>query len=60
MSPFHWLRMAKWARHPPSAARVKLVFAVVAACLVLVAVERFIGWPDALTLEKQPRIRIRP
>lgn len=46
----HLLRMAKWARNPPSAARVKLVFAVVAICAALYVIERYIGWPEALTL----------
>lgn len=46
------LRMAKWARHPPSAKRVKLVLAVIALCLLLLAIERWIGWPEALTVQK--------
>jgi hypothetical protein len=33
------VRMARWARHPPSAARVRLVAIVVAACLVLAGAE---------------------
>lgn len=45
------LRMARWARHPPSARRVVLVLGVVAACLALAAVERIWGWPEALTLD---------
>ena len=44
-----FLRMAKWARHPPSARRVKLVLGVVAVCLILFAIERLIGFPDGLT-----------
>lgn len=49
---FFWLlRMAKWARHPPSAGRVKLVLAVITFCLALYAIERWIGWPDALSTE---------
>ena len=49
MSP-HWLmRMKRWVQHPPSPARVALVLAVVALCLALVAVERWVGWPEALT-----------
>ncbi|NUB43207.1 hypothetical protein GEU84_002325 [Fertoebacter nigrum] len=45
-----WLmRMARWARHPPSWGRVKLVAAVVALCLLLVGIEVFLGWPDWLT-----------
>ncbi len=42
------MRMAKWARHPPSVARVKLVFAILAACLVLWGAEQIWGWPEAL------------
>lgn len=52
----HWLlRAARWARNPPSAGRVKLVLGVIAACLVLLAIERFIGWPDALSFEPHRR-----
>lgn len=48
---FFWLlRMRRWVQHPPSAARVKLVLAVVAICLALYAIERWIGWPDALSV----------
>lgn len=48
-----WLIRAKrWARNPPSAGRVKLVLAVVGLCLALYAIERWIGWPDALTAER--------
>lgn len=43
------LRMAQWARNPPSWGRVKLVAAVVALCLLLVGIEVFLGWPDWLT-----------
>ncbi|EEW25969.1 hypothetical protein [Rhodobacter ferrooxidans] len=51
-----WLvRMARWARHPPSWGRVKLVAGVVAACLVLVVLEKFIGWPDWLAVNRLPR-----
>ncbi len=52
------LRMARWARHPPSAKRVKLVLGVVAICLLLFAIERWIGVPDWLQLEPQRRIRL--
>lgn len=45
----HLLRMARWIRHPPSLQRVILVFSVIAVCLGLYAVERWIGWPDALS-----------
>jgi len=46
-----FLRMARWARRPPSPARVKLVFAVVALALALYGFERLFGWPAWLTLD---------
>ncbi|GHG80849.1 hypothetical protein GCM10010961_04380 [Pseudodonghicola xiamenensis] len=47
---FFWLlRMKRWAQHPPSKSRVILVLCVVIFCLILYAVEQWIGWPDALT-----------
>ncbi|HBT00155.1 MAG TPA: hypothetical protein DEB47_09900 [Citreicella sp.] len=51
--PLHWLlRMARWVRHPPSAGRVRLVLIVLALCLALYAVERWIGWPEALSPDR--------
>ncbi|MEM1352767.1 MAG: hypothetical protein AAGF27_10505 [Pseudomonadota bacterium] len=45
-----WLyRMALWVRRPPSPARIKLVFGIVLFALVIVALERFGLWPEALT-----------
>jgi len=58
MNPFWLLRMSRWARNPPSAKRVVFVLAVVAFCLALFAIEKFIGWPDWLTPERLPRGRI--
>ncbi|WP_212769788.1 hypothetical protein [Thalassovita mangrovi] len=56
----HWLfRMSKWARNPPSAGRVRLVLAVIVICLAIYAVERWIGWPDWLTLDGRARF-LRP
>lgn len=55
-----WLfKMARWARNPPSEARVKFVLAIIALCLALAAVEYFIGWPDALSLDPKGQ-RWRP
>ncbi|AKO96622.1 hypothetical protein MALG_01437 [Marinovum algicola DG 898] len=49
----HWLyRMSLWARRPPSARQVMLVLAVIAVCLAIYAVERWVGWPEALTAER--------
>lgn len=55
-----FLRMAKWARNPPSAARVKLVIGVILICLALVAIEHFFGWPEWLTLEGGGRAHRSP
>lgn len=48
------IRLAQWFRHPPSPARIKLILAVVAICLILVAIEKFVGWPDWATAERVP------
>lgn len=45
------LRMSQWARRPPSWERVMLVFGIIVACLLLFAYERFLGWPEVLTLQ---------
>jgi hypothetical protein len=47
-----FLRMARWARNPPSEGRVKLVLGVVALCVALVVIEKFVGWPDWLTVNR--------
>lgn len=49
MRILHLLRMSRWARNPPSAQRVKFVFALIAVLLAVAAVEHFGIWPDALT-----------
>ena len=53
MNPLVWLIRAKrWAQHPPSWGRVKLVLGVLALCLAIVALERVFGWPDWLTVNR--------
>lgn len=52
MNGLTWLLRAKrWAQNPPSEGRVKLVFGVVALCLVLVGIEFLVGWPDWMTVD---------
>ncbi|MCR8723591.1 hypothetical protein [Frigidibacter sp. ROC022] len=59
MSSFtQFLRMAKWARRPPSTRRVILVAVVIVVCLILFGIERLVGWPDWLTPNRVPRGRI--
>ncbi len=55
MNMRHFLRMAKWARNPPSEKRVKLVLFVLTVCLTLFGYERLFGWPEWLTIDKPPR-----
>ncbi len=49
------LRMARWARHPPSPGRVRLVLGVIAVCLVLAGIEAIWGWPQWLTVNSGGR-----
>ncbi len=58
MNP-RWLwRMSKWARNPPSPARVKLFLAILAICLALGGYEYFWGMPEWLPkIEKIQRIK---
>lgn len=52
MNQLLWLLRAKrWVQNPPSAARVKLVLGVIALCLVIVGIERFLGWPEWMTVD---------
>lgn len=47
----HWLlRLAHWARHPPSPRQMALIAGVILLCLLLVGIERTWGWPEALTV----------
>jgi hypothetical protein len=55
MNMFHLLRMAKWARNPPSAKRVMLVLGVVAICLALFGLEYYGMLPEWMALERMPR-----
>ncbi len=50
-----FLFMARWARNPPSAKKVRFVFAIIVLCLILLAIETFIGWPEALTPNRMYR-----
>lgn len=55
MNPRHFLRMAKWARHPPSPTRVKLVFGAIALALLIAGIEWMGWWPEWASVERLPR-----
>lgn len=48
------IRLAMWFRQPPSRQHAILMAVVLAACVALVLVERFIGWPAWATLGDHP------
>lgn len=49
------VRMALWSRRPPSKRWLIAAGIAIAVALVLVGIETFIGWPDALRAERPPR-----
>lgn len=53
MNWFHLLRMARWARNPPSPGRTKFILAIATACLAIFIVETWIGWPDWMSLDAE-------
>lgn len=53
MNNMIWLmRAAKWVRRPPSAKMVKVVFAIIAAGLAMLLLERLGMWPEWATMER--------
>lgn len=55
MNQIWLLRMSRWARNPPSAKQVKLVFGIIALALVIFGIEWMGWWPDWATAERIPR-----
>ena len=53
MNPRWFVRAAKWARHPPSDGRVKLVIAVLVLLLIVAGLEYFGLWPDWAVAERR-------
>ena len=55
MMNLRWmLRAKRWTQNPPSEARIKLVFGVIAVSLILFGIEWYFGWPDWLTVNPSP------
>ncbi|MFZ5750954.1 MAG: hypothetical protein ACOY5U_07785 [Pseudomonadota bacterium] len=50
MNPRWLLRLAQWARHPPSERRVLIGLAALAAVLAIAGIQWLGWWPDALTV----------
>lgn len=48
------IRLSQWYRRPPSPRRIAIILVVLAVAAVIVAVERFVGWPDWATTERTP------
>ena len=55
MNPIWLMRMSQWARNPPSAKRVKLVFGILAVAFVIFGIEWLGYWPEWATADRVPR-----
>jgi len=55
LDPRHLMRARLWARNPPSAKRVKLVFGAIALALLVVGLHKLGFWPDWAQAERIPR-----
>jgi hypothetical protein len=44
--------LARWFRHPPSPRMARVMLAALLLSLAIVAVERWIGWPEWLQAER--------
>lgn len=56
LNPAWLFRMAKWARRPPSPARVKLVFAVLLIAAGIYGIEWLGWWPNWAQTQRIPRL----
>ncbi|MBB3897771.1 MULTISPECIES: hypothetical protein [Roseococcus] len=50
------LRLFQWFRRPPSRQHLWIIGATVAVAVVIALVEWGFGWPDALTVDRGPRV----
>jgi hypothetical protein len=53
------VRMAYWARHPPSKQFLVAAAIAVGAALAIGLFEHYLGWPEWLTVEPLPRSPMR-
>lgn len=59
MNTIWLLRMARWARRPPSRKQLIFIGAIFVLCFTLFTIEYFIGFPDWMTMDPKLR-RMRP
>ncbi|WP_424811081.1 hypothetical protein [Roseococcus sp. YIM B11640] len=52
------IRLSQWLRRRPSRQQLIIMLVVLGVGLLLVAIERGIGWPSALTTNNAPRPRV--
>ncbi len=55
-----FVQAAQWIRSPPSRTHVRIMVAVLALALLLVAIETWIGWPDWARVEHRGGLSARP
>ncbi|MEQ6247953.1 hypothetical protein ABMC89_03585 [Sulfitobacter sp. HNIBRBA3233] len=55
LNPRNFMRMAMWARNPPSWKRVMLVFAAILVALGIVGLDYFGLWPEWAKADRLPR-----
>jgi hypothetical protein len=60
MNPRWFLRMALWARNPPSKRRIQIVLATIVLCALVYGYEQIFGWPEALTAERIGAKGVKP
>jgi hypothetical protein len=48
-------RLAMWIRRPPSPLKMLIIAITIAAALAIAGIEKYVGWPEALTVERLPR-----
>jgi hypothetical protein len=52
------LRLAQWQRNPPSRRWVQIAVVTLIFVVVIVLIEKFVGWPDWLRTERVPIRRL--
>lgn len=50
------LRLVQWLRHPPSRQQVWIIGITLAVVVVVALFEWGFGWPEALTVDRGPRV----